>query len=195
MTRTYFNHKAARWDEAATERDQTKLGLMAERLNLKPGARVLDVGTGTGIFIPFLLREIGSGGQIIALDVAEEMLKRARAKSFNGEVHYLNADVTSMPLRAESFDGVVCYSSFPHFPDKEKALLEINRVTKSGGCLFICHTSGRVSLNEFHRGIPEVKDDFLPDDDEMRQLLSRAGFVVVRIEWDGESYLCCARKP
>ncbi|HUV75378.1 MAG TPA: methyltransferase domain-containing protein [Dehalococcoidales bacterium] len=195
MIKTYFSRMAAVWDETAAENDEAKLRLMAERLNIRPGATVLDVGAGTGVFIPFLLSKIGNRGQIVALDVAEEMLRRARAKGFNGMVAYLNADVVNMPLPDETFDSVVCYSSFPHFQDKPKALAEIYRVTRSGGYLFICHTSSRDAVNEIHSSIPEVENDLIPDADEMQIMLARAGFIDIRIEDYRESYLCCARKP
>jgi len=195
VSKVYFNHMAAVWDETATEKDEARLERMAARLNIGPGFRVLDVGTGTGVFIPFILDKIGVSGQIVALDLAAEMLRKARAKGFNGNIACLNADVTGLPLCDETFDSVVCYSSFPHFQDKPKALLEIKRVIKSGGSLYICHTSSRDSINENHRSIPAVAGDILPDEHEMRMMLLEAGFVDIMIEDDRESYLCYARKP
>ena len=195
MTKTYFNHRAAIWDETSSEVDTTKLERMAQRLNIEPGSIVLDAGSGTGVFIPFLLSRIGSKGRLVALDFAEEMLNRARAKGFNGYVEYLHADVTSVPLLEEVFDVVVCYSSFPHFQDKPRALAEINRVTKSGGRLLICHTSSRAIINEFHRQIPAVGNDTIPDEYEMQFMLSRAGFTDIKIDDGEESYLASARKP
>jgi len=160
-----------------------------------PGARVLDVGTGTGVFIPFLLSKIGSNGQIVALDVAEKMLKKAVSKSFDGDICYLNADVNDLPLSDETFDSVVCYSSFPHFQDKPRALFEIIRVTRNGGNLFICHTSSRADINGIHCDIPDVANDLIPDGDEMRRMLLEAGFVSINIEDFSESYFCSAWKP
>ncbi len=195
MIRTYFNHSAAIWDETSAERDTTKLRQMAERLNIAPGSTVLDVGTGTGIFIPFLLSEVGEKGRIATLDFAEKMLRRARATGFNGNIDYLCADVTNIPVAGEIFDIVVCYSSFPHFQDKLAALAEINRVIKSGGRLLICHTSSRNRINEMHRQIPAVANDIIPDEGEMQIILSKAGFTDIKIDDNRESYLCSARKP
>jgi len=195
MIRAYFNQKAVSWDETSSERDTSKLERMAKRLDIKPGSTLLDVGTGTGAFIPFLLREIGKGGRIVALDFAEKMLRRARAKGFNGNIDYLCADVTNIPLGNEIFDSIVCYSSFPHFSDKSRDLTEMSQVIKRGGRLLICHTSSRASINEVHRQIPVVENDIIPDGDEMQSLLSAAGFVDIKIEDDSESYLASARKP
>jgi ubiquinone/menaquinone biosynthesis C-methylase UbiE len=194
VIRGYFNQRASIWDETSSETDMTKLELMSKRLKIKPGSTVLDVGCGTGVFIPFLLSRIGGEGRLVALDVAEEMLKRARAKGFK-DIEYLLADVTSIPLGDEVFDAVVCYSSFPHFQDKPRALAEINRVTKSGGRLLICHTSSRAVVNQFHRQIPAVANDIIPDEPEMQLMLSRAGFTDIKIEDGEESYLARARKP
>ena len=194
MIRAYFNQSAARWDEIGSERDMTKLERMAKRLDIKPGSIVLDVGTGTGVFIPFLRREIGRGGRIIALDIAEKMLRRARAKGLNGNIDYLCADVTNIPLGNEIFDIIVCYSSFPHLQDKSRALAEMSRVIKRGGRLLICHTSSRARINEVHRQIPAVENDIIPDEGEMQIILSRAGFIEIKID-DSESYLASARKP
>ena len=170
MIRTYFNQRAAIWDETVAEKDETKLGL------------------------PFLLSKVGRNGKIVALDLAEEMLRQARKKSFNGEVYHLNADVTDIPLPDEAFDSVVCYSSFPHFQDKLRALSEINRVTRAGGHLFICHTSSRADINKIHNGIPEVASDIIPDKEEMQIMLAAARFIDVEIEDNCEDYLCYARK-
>ncbi len=195
MLRAYFNERAAIWDETVTERDTTRLEQMAERLELMPGAMVLDVGTGTGVFLPYLLDELGDGGRVIALDVAEEMLKLARAKGFSGNVDYLHADVANVPLDDEVVDFVVCYSSFPHFQDKLGVLIEIKRVIKSGGKLLICHTSSRTAINEIHRQIRALKNDLLPDGDEMKSLLLAAGFTEIKVEDDSDSYLASAKKP
>ena len=192
MIRTYFNGKATTWDEIAAEKDQSKLSKMATRLDIGPGSVILDAGTGTGVFIPFLLQKIGGGGKILALDIAGEMLHRARRKSFDGVVAYLNADVTHIPLADASVDSVVCYSSFPHFQDKPGAFAEIHRVIKRGGRLFICHTSCREAINHLHNGIPEVAGDVIPEEWEMRLMLSEAGFVGVEIEDSCENYLCRA---
>ncbi len=195
MIRAYFNQKAASWDETSLERETAKLERMAKRLNIRSGATVLDIGTGTGVFLPFLLNEIGKDGRIIASDFAEKMLRRAQAKGFNGHIDYLHADVTSLPLRNEIFDIVVCYSSFPHFQDKPRALTEMERVIKSGGRLLICHTSSRDQINEIHRQIPVIKNDTLPDKDEMQLMLSMAGFTRIEVDDNSEGYLARAEKP
>jgi len=122
VLRAYFNEKAVGWDETVAERDMTKLEHMAKSLDIQPGSAVLDVGTGTGVFVPYLLRKIGRHGRLVTMDFADEMLKRARAKGFNGNIEYLHADVHHIPLGDEVFDTVVCsrslipWCAIPAFP-------------------------------------------------------------------------------
>lgn len=194
MIRDYFNDKAGGWDSCASERDASKLERMAERLGLKLGMIVLDVGTGTGVFLPYLSKATGENGKVIALDVAEKMLRQARNKRIPGKIIFVCADVADIPLQTETCDIVVCYSSFPHFQDKSKALGEMKRVLKKGGGVFICHTSGRKSINRIHMGIPSLHHDLLPDSGTMKKLLQKSGFEGISVEDEANWYLASGRK-
>ena len=194
MIRDYFNEKAVIWDSYASETDKNKLARMVKRLGLKPGMTVLDIGTGTGVFLPHLLKTIGKTGKVIALDIAEKMLIQAQGKGFAGKITFLCADVEDIPLQTETCDAVVCYSSFPHFQNKLKALQEMKRVLKKGGCVFICHTSGRGAINSIHQNIPLLHHDILPDGATMKKLLKTAGFSEIRVEDEADSYFAVGRK-
>jgi len=194
VSRAFFNAQAATWDDCAAERDMSRLQAMADRLDIRPGAAILDVGTGTGVFIPFLLKKAGAEGSLVCLDFAEEMLKAARAKGFEGNISYICADIEDNSLPGDSFDAVVCYSVFPHFQNRRKALKEIQRLLKKEGRLFICHTSSRHEINEIHRSIPEVCNHLLPENGDMRRMLLEAGFTDISIQDGQADYLAVARK-
>ena len=192
--KAYFNEKAAVWDQTVAESNLKKLERMALLLGIEPGSSVLDVGTGTGVFVPFLLSRIGSHGNLVCLDIAEEMLKKCQAKNFRGNIDYICGDIADSRLPDRAFDAVVCYSSFPHFQDKPKALREISRLLKIGGKLLICHTSSRRKINRIHRQIPPLRSDRIPREEEMRELMKAAGFAETAI-YDGiDHYLACAKK-
>jgi len=195
MTKAYFNQQAHIWDEKIAEKDTAKLERIANCLTIRPGATILDVGTGTGVFLPYLLDKVGMCGRIIALDHAEKMLAKAKAKGFSGNIVYLCADVLAIPLTDETCDAVVCYSSLPHFPDKAQALREMKCLLKKGGGIFICHSSAREHINSIHRRIPTVQNDLLPDAIEMTILLTNAGFTEIKVEDTAENYLAYGRKP
>lgn len=194
MTLDYFNERASIWDSFASEKDTGKLERMSARLCLKPGMTVLDIGTGTGVFLLYLTRYIGATGRVIALDIAKKMLEIAQGKCLPGRIDYLCANVMCVPLEPETCDAVVCYSSFPHFQDKPKALLEIKRVLRTGGRVYICHTSSRKAINEIHRGVPLLCHDLLPDRSEMIGLLYHAGFMDVMVEDDVDGYFATASR-
>ena len=194
MTKAYFNEQANIWDDKVAEKDISKLERIAEYLTIEPGSTVLDIGTGTGVFLPYLLNKVGASGRILAIDHAEKMLTKAKAKNFKGNISYLCADVMAIPLGNEICDAVVCYSSLPHFPDKLMALLEMKRILKRGGRVFICHSSGREHINSIHRQIPTVQNDLLPDAIEMTMLLQNAGFTGIRVEDTADSYLAYGKK-
>lgn len=191
MTREFFNSYSPTWDENNSEKDAVKLERLVQRFDILPGSSLLDVGTGTGVLLPFLVPKCG---RVIALDYAEGMLRRAKAKDFKGNISYLIADVQSIPLAGGVFEAVVCYSSFPHFHDKLKALTELHRVISDGGRLFICHTSSREEIHQVHCQVPCLMHDFIPERGEMERLLSSAGFGDIHVEENADGYFACARK-
>jgi ubiquinone/menaquinone biosynthesis C-methylase UbiE len=195
MTKGYFNTRAQIWDEAIAEKNQDKLKAIADWLEIKSGSTVLDVGTGTGAFIPFLLQKIGTNGRLICLDFAEEMLNKAKSKDFAGTIEFICADIEQSQLNSGICDAVVCYSSFPHFRDKQKALNEINRILKPGGKMFICHSSSRDNINHMHLQMPEVCNDLIPTDMDIQQLLTVAGFTGIDIANTYDRFLVIATKP
>jgi ubiquinone/menaquinone biosynthesis C-methylase UbiE len=195
MLRTFFNQQAIIWDETIAEKNPFKLKKVAQRLDIRNNHSILDVGTGTGILIPYLLNRIGTNGRLVAMDIAEEMLKVSRGKEFKGNIEYLHADITTLPMAESVFDAVVCYSSFPHFRSKPRALTEIYRVLTHGGRLYICHTSNRYTINDIHQAIEVLKNDLIPDNEEVYGMLSMAGFNDIKIEDEIDSYLASAMKP
>ena len=176
---------------------------MAERLpqlvalfHLQKGAKILDVGAGTGGIVPYLLEAIGPEGSIWAVDFAEEMVKIGR-KKFEKEsrVIFEVASVEDLPYKDRFFDQIVCFGAFPHFEDKGKALQEMNRVLKSQGTLIIAHALSSVALRSHHQNCAPVSKDFLPEEAEMKSLLERAGFQLTRLVDQPKCYLCEGLKP
>ena len=107
---------------------------LVERLGLKEGARVLDVGCGTGRLAHWIAERLGIMGAVTGIDPLEERIHVARSRGGNARFEVGQAE----DLRAfedASFDAV-CMSSVLHWvADKAKALAEVRRVLRPGGCL------------------------------------------------------------
>jgi len=191
----YFDQLAPTWDKELTRERLKCLGNIVKELGIKPGYYVLDIGSGTGVLLPFLIAELGDEGKVVALDFSAEMLGQAQAKNFQPIVVFAQADVLAIPLADNSADLAICNSAFPHFDDKVKALREIARVLRNNGRLVICHTMSREMLNRLHQSIGGiVASDLLPDEFQLRGLINQAGLKITHFEDGPERYLVIAEK-
>ena len=107
---------------------------LVERLGLKEGARVLDVGCGTGRLAHWIAERVGTKDAVVGIDPLEERIHIARSRGAAVRFEVGQAE----DLRAfedESFDAV-CMSSVLHWvADKAQALAEARRVLRPGGRL------------------------------------------------------------
>jgi len=191
----YFDQLAPLWDKQLTQEGRECLNNMVKDLSIKPGCYVLDIGSGTGVLLPFLIAALGDEGKIIALDFSAEMLVQGKAKSSPSIVDFVQADGMAIPLADNSMNLALCNSVFPHFNDKVKALKEIARVLKNGGRLAICHTMSREIINRLHQSIGGiVANDLLPDESQLRELIKQAGLKITYFEDSPERYLVIAEK-
>lgn len=104
------------------------------------GRRVLDVGTGTAL-IPIELCRQDVLAQVVAIDLAEEMLKLGRqniaAFELSGRIQLELIDAKALPFANETFDAVISNSIVHHIPEPIRVLTEMVRVLRPGGWLFV----------------------------------------------------------
>jgi ubiquinone/menaquinone biosynthesis C-methylase UbiE len=179
----FFDRHAFSWDKDLGGEDRThKAEEVVGWFRLTQNHSVLDVGTGTGILLPFIREIIGTKGRLIAIDFSYKMLGKAKIRESAAEKFLINASVESIPLRSDQFDRVTCFSAFPHFPNKARALLEMVRVLKSRGRLLIAHLHSIEEINQFHQQVGgAVAHDLLPHPERIRDLMNKAGLCDVSI--------------
>ncbi len=182
-TRRFFDRMARQWDDLGDAEDLHKrLQPLVAKFNIPTGGTVLDVGTGTGILHPWLMAAVGPSGRVLAFDFSSSMLEKAHIKNASRNLMCFQADVTAIPLPAQSCDCVVCFAAFPHFYDKLQSLQEMARVTQKGGRVMIAHLMSRHQIARHHHGSPEVAGHCLPPDGEMERLFSEAGLETAAIQ-------------
>ena len=104
--------------------------------DLRPGERVLDLGSGGGIDVLLSAKRVGPTGTAIGLDMTEEMLSLARAnaeKAGAKNVEFLKGQIEAIPLPAGSIDVIISNCVVNLSPDKPAVLAEMHRVLVPGG--------------------------------------------------------------
>jgi ubiquinone/menaquinone biosynthesis C-methylase UbiE len=106
-------------------------------MDLQPYDRVLDLGCGTG-WASRRLARIATAGEVVGIDVADEMLRRAEQASAGiKNVRYIWGSAESIPAEDNYFTKVLSVESFYYYADQGRALDEVRRVLAPGGKLFI----------------------------------------------------------
>jgi len=106
-------------------------------MDLKPADRILDLGCGTG-WASRRMARIATQGEVVGLDVADEMLRRGEQTSAGmANVRYVWGSAEKIPAKDNYFTKVLSVESFYYYADQGKALDELRRVMAPGGSLFI----------------------------------------------------------
>ena len=126
-----FESVAAEYERHRPEYPEKALRWAVEQLKLEHGARVLDVGAGTGKLTRGL---VALGFEVVAVEPGAPMLEQLRTAVPEAEAHEGSAE--SIPLPDESVDAAFAGQAF-HWFDRERALPELHRVIAVGGGLVL----------------------------------------------------------
>lgn len=162
---------ATSYDPVAGEYDaliERYSGALAERMvmlaHVTRGARVLDIGTGTGIVALRAAQDVGDQGHVTGIDLSAGMLARAREKALacdlSERVEFRQMDAERLTLDDASFDAVLSLFALHHFPNPLAALGEMHRVLTPGGKLCIGMGSGpsRFTVAGMVDAVVQVRD-------------------------------------
>jgi arsenite methyltransferase len=160
---------------------------LAERLELQPGERVLDVAAGIGTTALLLAAE--NDVDVVGVDLGPAQVDRASSRAAAAglveRVRFEVGDAERLPVSDDSFDVAVCECAFCTFPDKPTAATELARALRPGGRLGLTDVwldpdaldpelaglAGRVACLADARPIPELT-----------ALLEEAGLTVTHLE-------------
>lgn len=158
--------------------------------NLANGVRVAEVGCGSGHQTLHILRR---GGNVVGVDLSEEMLREARQKvidaGYAGRAEFVIGTAEDLPLAERAFDAAVICGSLHHFADPARALLKVSKALKPQGKLYLLepHKSpARFIFDWTMRRWPlwqeEANDDPLFEAGQFRAWL-KAGGIDCRIRY------------
>lgn len=179
---TFFDSRAENWEESCYPAPvRAHLSHLIQEFGVTSGDRLLDVGTGPGVLIPYLRAMVGVSGQVFAFDLSFEMVRQACRKRRASQNMIVRADVHCIPFNNDVFNRVICFAAFPHFIDQARAVREMGRVLRPGGTLVIAHLMSREELARHHATHASVARDVLPDNGQMRSFFSESGFLLPNI--------------
>lgn len=206
---------AATYDAAADHFDDEPLAFWerigrrtVERLGLPAGAKVLDVGCGTGASALPAAHAVGPSGSVVGVDLSARLLDRARAKARTqglSNIDFRQADMTSLGYPDGGFDAVVSVFSVFFVPDMEGLVRELWRMVRPGGKLAVTTWGPRIFEPAYSRWQSAIKQerpdlysafnpwDRITDVESVRRLLRDSG--ATNIDVIGEDGSQALRTP
>lgn len=202
--RRYWNTVIGpRWaaDPGARERrNRESLALLLARLGLAGGESVLEIGCGAGALTLPLAAAIGAAGRLVAIDISEPMLARARQRVDEqglANVTLQLGDAQVFAFEPAAFDLATSRMGVMFFADPTAAFRNIAPALKPGGRLvFACwaplaenpHWLISHDIAQRHLGPPAPRPARAPgplafaDPDYIREVLAAAGFAGIAVE-------------
>ena len=158
-------------------------------LRSAPGQRILDVGSGPGLFTSTLANAVGASGWVCGIDISDQML--AIAKSYCAQqswVEFKKAEAAHLPFPDQHFDVLVCMQVLEYISDVPTVLSEFQRVLRTGGQVILMDTdwdslvwyspAAEIANQILAEWNKHLANPYLPR--TLTQLLLGAGFQVER---------------
>jgi demethylmenaquinone methyltransferase/2-methoxy-6-polyprenyl-1,4-benzoquinol methylase len=112
------------------------------------------------------------------LDFAEMMIEINRNLHEQDNIQFIVSDAENAPLDDASCDVIICFSCFPHFQDKDKAMEALSRILKPDGVFAVSHFDSSKGINKHHESCHAVMHDHLPDEKAMRRLFQNVNLTI-----------------
>ncbi|WP_164935618.1 class I SAM-dependent methyltransferase [Bradyrhizobium guangzhouense] len=131
---TYLDEAAAEYDRAFAHVSSHFLPFLLDAAGVVEGMRVLDIATGTGLAAADCLRSVGLTGHVVAADLSEAMVERAKQRlGAERNISFAVENGQALSFTDNSFDALICSLGLMFFPDPSRGLSEFLRVLRPGG--------------------------------------------------------------
>jgi arsenite methyltransferase len=181
-----LGYPAAVLDEVPAEAIESfaGVGYFFDLAGLRPGERVLDLGSGSGTDAFFAAHQVGPEGWVVGVDMTDAQLSKAtRLRDQHGiaNVEYREGRIERLPFEDDRFDAVVSNGVINLAPDKDAVFTEAARILRPGGRLAIADIVTDVPLTEAIVSNVDLWASCIggaPEQRSYQQAMARAGLRV-----------------
>ncbi len=185
----FFDRLAPVWDQSEVRSTPQRIRSILSKLPIREGMKVLDLGTGTGVLVPYLSEMLGSNGKVTAIDLSEGMLSIARKKYGDLE----NVEFLKIDFEEEQIPGVhdlaLMYCVYPHLHSPAATfewLFKMNLV--EGGKIAVAFPSDEEFINNIHHE-RKSESDHLPPAEKLAAMIGEWGFKAEVLAATADEYL------
>lgn len=164
----FFNAHAILWNSTLIKNDEI-IKLIFDNAGIKENKDVLDVGSGTGVLIPYFLKR--NVNKVVEIDIANQMIDVASRQYLDSKITYICEDAETYDFK-EKYDSIIIYDSFPHFADQEGIIKHLASYLKEEGTLTIAHSMSQENINKCHKNVTDISLPLM-NIDELSKMMSK----------------------
>lgn len=190
----FFDNLAPSWDANEVRSTPERVKSILSKLDIKKGMKVLDLGTGTGVLVPYLSELVGSEGHVTAIDLSEGMLSRAKEKyGMLKNVEFLKIDFEE-ELIPGTYDIAMLYCVYPHLHSPSDTLGWLFKMNLTpDGEVVVAFPSDEKFINNIHHE-RKSDSDHLPPANILAEMISSWGYEAKVIADSSEEYIIVVRQ-
>lgn len=189
----FFDSIAPTWDENEIRSTPERVRSILSKINIRKGMDILDLGTGTGVLVPYLSEMTGENGHITAIDLSEGMLNLARKKYGSlRNVEFLNLDFEEEQIPGK-YDIALLYCVYPHLHAPAETLEWLFKMNmKKDGRIVIAFPSDEKFINDIHHE-RKAEHDHLPPANTLAEMINHWGLKADVIAATSDEYIIIIR--
>lgn len=163
----FFDSLADKWDDDMIRNDAV-IDKILDVSKFEKGVSVLDVACGTGVLIPdYAKRNVTD---ITGIDISSNMVKIAKQKF--PQINFICGDAESHTF-GRTFDRIMIYNAFPHFPNQDKLIKHLSSFLNIGGVLTVAHGMSLKQIDSIHQNSASNVSLKLPSSKELSHIIEK----------------------
>jgi len=181
-----FDEEVAFFKQSIDADIRQRLQAIVAAAELGKGNEVLDVGTGTGVLIPYITPyQVGS---ILGCDLSSAMLEEAVRR--HPAASFWCGDIIDMPASFGSFDVIFFNAMFGNVWNQRTVLKKSCELLKPHGKIIISHPMGARFVAGLSQQNPKLVPHLLPSAQRLKKLIEDLELNIIRFEDEQDFYLC-----